>query len=81
MDIFAAILICTSAVPIQDCDRENALSITFGPNSYSQVDLCQIEAMAYIANTGLVQKGDVVKVYCGPRQQIYARFSKSEKHG
>ncbi|OCC05479.1 hypothetical protein BA190_08685 [Labrys sp. WJW] len=81
MNILAAILICASSIPIQDCDRSNALSVTFGPNHYNKIDLCQIEAMAYIANTGLVQKGDVVKVYCGRREQIYAHFSKEGRRG
>jgi hypothetical protein len=80
VNIFAAILICASAVPIQACDNANASSVIFGPNVYSQVDQCQLEAMAYIANSGLVQKGDIVKVYCGPRDQIYARFSKDPSH-
>jgi hypothetical protein len=76
MNIFVAKLICASSVPIQACDESTALSVIFGPSIYSQPDQCQIESMAYNANSGLVYKGDVVNVYCGPCQQVYARFSR-----
>jgi len=63
MNIFATILICAPSVPIQACDESAALSVIVGPSAYSQPDQCQIDLLAYVANSGLVHKDDVAKVY------------------
>ena len=74
MSILAAIVICANTVPIQACNEDVADTVLFGPSVYQQQFQCQFEAQAYAAEQGLVQPGQIVKIYCGPKDQIRARF-------
>lgn len=62
--MFAAyIAICLAGTPIQDCNQKSALVWTKAPGTH-RLARCQFIGMAFVAEAGLTQPGDVVKVYC-----------------
>jgi hypothetical protein len=64
--IFTAI--CSSLTPVQDCGRENSLDWIAVPSSEQPGGLsgCQVTAMEFAAQTGLVKPGVHPKIFCRP---------------
>jgi hypothetical protein len=62
------IAICSSLTPVQDCGRENSLDWIAVPSSEQPSGLsgCQLTAMEFAAQTGLVKPGVYPKIFCRP---------------
>jgi hypothetical protein len=74
--MIAALLVCSLSTSVPQCSQDEAIAVFFGPSEYNQLYQCMFEGQAYAAESGLVTKGTYLKVVCGERAKILARFGK-----
>ncbi|WP_026868753.1 hypothetical protein [Inquilinus limosus] len=72
MDLFTTlILVCATAMPQRDCNRETAVDVVAGPVASSPLG-CGVSGQAMLANTALGPKlgeGRYLKVVCDRRSE------------
>ncbi len=75
MSMLAAIVVCSVAIPVQNCNERVAKDIYISPESYEVPFKCQQEAMIYAADHQIIRPPkEYIKVYCGESRQILKRF-------
>jgi hypothetical protein len=77
----ALVLICSAAVTpdIQDCTRENAMTVMRLPTEFTTPTACLMYGQATLANTSIAQElgeKDRVKIICARIETIDASISR-----
>lgn len=73
--LVALVLICSSAIDLRDCTRDNAADVIRVPTEFSNPVTCFLHGQAFLAETSLAQdlrEGDRIRIICqkadrGPR--------------
>lgn len=72
--LLAALVVCSTATPVQQCNETTARHVAISDNGYSMPWQCALEAQSYAAEKHLVSGREYLKVFCGPAKKILNRF-------
>jgi len=65
----AYLAVCLASVSTQDCNKDNALNWMVAPGSH-KLAYCMVHGQKYAASSGVMHKGEYVKVYCKAPDQF-----------
>lgn len=60
------LVVCLSGMPVHECNRQTAVSVTAAPEKARGLGYCAVLAQQYISDTALVPPGTYLKWYCRP---------------